>query len=104
MLLPRMHIYRIAAGLYMNLQLFRRFRRETIIILHTARRPNPYINFSDACVFVCVCVCPSRMRFAISAPIVSPLGSFSSSLDKAHFPTTFLPRPRSRGSEKGQKL
>jgi len=56
------------------------------------------------CLFVCVCVCPSRMRFAISASILSPLGSFSSSLDKAHFLTTFLPRPRFRGSKKGQKL
>ena len=43
----------------------------------------------SVCVCVCVCVWMSRIRFAISAPIVSPLGSFSSSRRRAFCDPSF---------------
>ena len=51
---------------------------------------------------VCLCVCLSRISFAISRPIVSPIGSFSSSRKRAFFNTLlfrFL-RPSPTGSKK----
>ena len=58
------------------------------------------------CLSVCVSVCMSRIRFAISAPIVSPIGSFSSSRRRAFCDTILfpnfgpLPPPRSKNGPK----
>ena len=54
---------------------------------------NLFTNASRVCLSVCLCVCVcvwmSRIRFAISAPIVSPIGSFSSSRRRAFCDTSF---------------
>ena len=40
---------------------------------------------------VCLSVCMSRMRFVTFAPIISPIGSFSSSRRRASFDTFLFP-------------